>query len=132
MAKTKLLHMKLNSENVGNFFGRDKSGVVAMRDSKEKKSDKKYGTFKGFIKGKFFNVILPLERKENKDGKEYWTGSNKGFSFTFYADSERVMHVNLYTSLASATGRYQKRSYVQGNRRMTESRTRYGYSGRSF
>lgn len=124
MAKTKLVHVKLNDDNVGNFFGRDSSGVVAMRQGK-KDVKKLYGTFKGFIKGKFYSVILALEEKENKEGKKYHVGSNKGFAMSFYDDADKVTHVTLY-GMSTPRKATQKRSYVQTNRKYEQGRKRYG------
>ena len=129
MAKSKLMHIKLDKrDNVGHFFGRDKSGVVALRQGKDKKSE--YGTFKGFLKGRFYNVILKLEEKQNKEGKSYKVGSNKGFGMSFYDDVEGVTHMNLYSSFNEK--KPSKKPYRQYNRSMQAGRSRYGQSKGAF
>lgn len=125
MTRTKVASVKLR-DRVGNFSARDKSGTIALRQSKD--GEKKYGSFRGYIKGKFIKVFLPLEVKTSKAGKDYLVGSNKGFSMSFYDDKDGNENATLYTSLQPARKPSAKRAYVQTNRKYSTARKRYGYN----
>lgn len=121
---TKIVYKKLDKKNIGHFFGRDKSGILAHRKGKD---GKEYGTFMGYLMGKYYNMIMPLEVKTNKEGKEYKVGENKAFTMSFFDDAEGFTHVTLYSKAApKKKTSAPKRAYMQTNRKYENGRKRYG------